>query len=113
MARRLSCAFKPLHYLRYVDDSFVFFGIILHDRIIPFLEYLNSEHFNIKFAYEIAKDHCLPSLDVNIIRHPFTGSLRLQVCLLILIVLFRLINTLLFRRLLLFFMLKLKNFKRL
>ena len=36
------------------------------DQIIPFLEYLNSKHPNIKFTYEIAKDHCLPFLDVNI-----------------------------------------------
>ena len=43
--------FKPLHYLRYVDDSFVVFG--LRDHIIPFLEYLNSKHPNIKFTYEI------------------------------------------------------------
>ena len=56
--------FKPLHYRRYVDDSFVVFRS--RDHIIPFLEYLNSKHPNIKFTYEIEKDHCLPFLDVNI-----------------------------------------------
>ena len=55
--------FKPLHYRRYVDDSFV--AIRSRDHI-PFLEYLNSKHPNIKFTYEIEKDHCLPFLDVNI-----------------------------------------------
>ena len=56
--------FKPLHYRRYVDDSFVVFRS--RDHIIPFLEYLNSKHPNIKFTYEIEKDHCLPFLGVNI-----------------------------------------------
>ena len=53
-----------MHYRRYVDDSFVVFRS--RDHIIPFLEYLNSKHPNIKFTYEIEKDHCLPFLDVNI-----------------------------------------------
>ena len=56
--------FKPLHYRHYVNDSFVVFRS--RDHIIPFLEYLNSKHPNIKFTYEIEKDHCLPFLDVNI-----------------------------------------------
>ena len=47
--------FKPLHYRHYVDDSFVVFRS--RDHIIPFLEYLNSKHPNIKFTYEIEKDH--------------------------------------------------------
>ena len=40
-------------------------------------------HLNIKFIYEVEKDHFLPFLDVNIIfssgffRHLFTGNLRL------------------------------------
>ena len=61
--------FKPLHCRRYVDDSFVVFRSCDH---IPFLEYLNSKHPNIKFACEIEKDHCLPFLDVNIM---FSDSL--------------------------------------
>ena len=63
MAQRLPCDFKPLHYRRFVDDSFVVFRS--RDHII-FLEYLNSKHPKIKFTYEIEKDHCLPFLDVNI-----------------------------------------------
>ena len=51
--------FKPLHYRRYVDDFFAVFRS--RDHIIPFLE-----HPNIKFTYEIEKDHCLSFLDVNI-----------------------------------------------
>ena len=53
-----------MHYRRYVDDSFVVFRS--RDHIIPVLEYLNSKHPNIKFTYEIEKDHCLPFLGVNI-----------------------------------------------
>ena len=56
--------FKPLHYRRYVDDSFVVFRS--RDYVIPFLEYLNSKHPNSKFTYEIEKDHCLSFLNVNI-----------------------------------------------
>ena len=41
--------FKPLHYRRYVDDSFEVFRS--RNNIISFLEYLNSKHPNIKFTY--------------------------------------------------------------
>ena len=84
--------FKPLHYRRYVDDSVVVFRS--RNNIISFLEYLNSKHPNIKFTYEIKKDHYLPFLDVNtvfsdgILSTSVTGSLRLRVCFLILIVSF-------------------------
>ena len=64
MLGTLHVHFKPLHYRRYVDDSFVVFRS--RDHIIPFLEYLNSKHHNIKITYEIEKDHCLLFLDVNI-----------------------------------------------
>ena len=56
--------FKPLHYCRYVVDSFVVFRS--RDHIISFLEYLDSKHPNIKFTYEAEKHHCLSFLDVNI-----------------------------------------------
>ena len=45
--------FKPFNYRRYVDDSFVVFRSC--DHIIPFLEYLNSKHPNIKFTYKLKK----------------------------------------------------------
>ena len=53
--------FKPLYYRRYVNDSFVVFRS--SDHIIPFLEYLNPKHPNIKFTYEIEKNPCLHFLD--------------------------------------------------
>ena len=55
-------SFRPVHYRRYVDDTFLLFKDSEH--IPTFLDYLNSQHKNIKFTWEIEKDNCLPFLDV-------------------------------------------------
>jgi hypothetical protein len=46
--------FKPIYFRRYVDDSFVLFKTV--DHIVPFLDYLNSKHPNIKFTFEIENE---------------------------------------------------------
>ena len=86
---------------------------------------LNSKHPNIKFTYEIEKDHCLPFLDVNIMfsngifstsvyRKPtFTGLFTNFDSFIPISYKTGLINTLLFRYFnISSFMLKLKNLKR-
>ena len=58
--------FKPKLYRRYVDDTFLIFSDPSH---IPlFLTYLNSQHPNINFTYEMEKDCTLNFLDVTINR---------------------------------------------
>ena len=58
--------FKPLHYFRYVDDTFVLFRS--RDHIAKFHEYLDSQHVNMKFTCDIEQDGCLPFLDTSINR---------------------------------------------
>ncbi|XP_069970997.1 uncharacterized protein [Penaeus vannamei] len=53
--------FKPLHYRRYIDDTFLLFKHPSHVNL--FLDYLNSKHPSIKFTCEIQKDNQLPFLD--------------------------------------------------
>ena len=56
--------FKPLFFRRYVDDCFVIFRS--HDHVTPFLNYLNSQHKNIKFTHESEQNNKLPFLDIFI-----------------------------------------------
>jgi hypothetical protein len=56
--------FKPLLYRRYVDDCFLIFKDTSHVQL--FLDYLNSQHSNIKFTSEIETDNCLHFLDATI-----------------------------------------------
>ena len=58
--------FKPLLYCRYVDDCFLLFKST--DQISQFLDFLNSQHPNIKFTCEIESNSTLPFLDISIIR---------------------------------------------
>ena len=58
--------FKPLHYRRYVDDTFLIFKD--HAHVELFLNYLNSKHPNIKFTSEIESDNKISFLDVLIER---------------------------------------------
>ena len=58
--------FKPLFYRRYVDDSFLLFRDESH--VSQFLNYLNSQHPNIKFTHEIEEDRKLSFLDVCVSR---------------------------------------------
>ena len=58
--------FKPKFYRRYVDDTFILFSDASHVPL--FLEYLNSQHPNIKFTHDLEKDGKLNFLDVTINR---------------------------------------------
>jgi hypothetical protein len=66
-----NCPFVLIAYTyffrRCVDDSFVLFNS--RDHIVPFLDYLNSKHPNIKFTFEIENDdETLSFLDIGIKR---------------------------------------------
>ena len=54
--------FKPILYRRYVDDTYCLFEKVEH--VEKFLAYLNGQHRNIKFTYEIEEENSLPFLDV-------------------------------------------------
>ena len=54
--------FKPILYRRYVDDTYCLFEKVEH--VEKFLAYLNGQHPNIKFTYEIEEENSLPFLDV-------------------------------------------------
>ena len=58
--------FKPKFYRRYVDDTFILFSDPSH---IPlFLNYLNSQHINIKFTCENEAENQPNFLDVTVHR---------------------------------------------
>ena len=58
--------FKPIFYRRYVDDCFLLFRSSTH--ILPFLNYLNSQHANIKFTHETENNNTLSFLDIKLNR---------------------------------------------
>ena len=58
--------FKPLFYRRYIDDTFLLFREESHVKM--FLDYLNSQHSNIKFTSEVEKNCKLNFLDVTVTR---------------------------------------------
>ncbi len=66
---------KPVLYRRYVDDTFCLFRN--RDHIALFLNFINSQHPNIKFTYETETENSLPFLDVLVTREGncFTTSL--------------------------------------
>jgi hypothetical protein len=55
---------KILFYRRYVDDTFCLFHS--ENDALFFLQYINSQHPNIKFTMEKESDHKLDFLDVHI-----------------------------------------------
>ena len=59
-------AFKPVFYRRYVDDTFVLFKS--RDHVAPFMQFLNSQHPNIRFTCESEKENCLNFLDITVTR---------------------------------------------
>ena len=59
-------SFKPLLYRRHVDDCFLLFRSL--DHVPLFLSYLNRQHSNIFFSFELEKDGRLPFLDIEITR---------------------------------------------
>ena len=58
--------FKPIIYRRYVDDTFLIFRRPQDADL--FLDYLNSQHPNIKFTADKEKNKELHFLDINITR---------------------------------------------
>ena len=59
--------FKPVLYMRFVDDICVFFRKEEHLKL--FLNYFNSCHVNIKFTSEKETNHKLSFLDIEISRN--------------------------------------------
>ena len=57
-------SFRPVLYKRYVDDTFLLFRS--RDHIVPFLNYLNSQHPLIKFTHDVEVNNCLSFLDVKV-----------------------------------------------
>ena len=58
--------FKPVIYIRYVDDTFLLFRS--KDHIENFRCYLNCQHPNIKFTFEIEENNSILFLDIKITR---------------------------------------------
>ena len=58
----------PSFYRRYVDDIFCVFDS--EDQAKLFLDYLNTQHDNIKFTSEYEQDGLLAFLDVQVSRNP-------------------------------------------
>ena len=59
--------YKPLLYLRYVDDTLLFFASKTH--IEPFLSFLNCQSTSISFTKEEESNGNIAFLDLNIHRH--------------------------------------------
>ena len=55
---------KPVYYKRYVDDIFCLFNEFEDSQ--HFLNFINSQHPNIKFTVELAINGILPFLDVSV-----------------------------------------------
>ena len=58
--------FKPVVYIRFVDDTFLLFRS--YEHIEKFRTYLNCQHPNIKFTSEIEEHNCMSFLDFKITR---------------------------------------------
>ena len=67
--------FKPIFYRRYVDDCFLLFRSSAH--VLQFINYLNSQHANIKFTHETENNSTLSFFDIKINRSEinFTTSI--------------------------------------
>ena len=46
----------------------IFLIFLRPERVKPFVNYMNSEHKNINFSFEMKKDRQMPFLDVNVFR---------------------------------------------
>ena len=57
---------KPINYIRYVDDIFIFYSDDL--TLIKLFRKISNLHPNLKFTFEKEKDNCLPFLDVHLLR---------------------------------------------
>ena len=66
----------PNIYRRYVDDIFVTFKS--YEQLKKFVEYMNTEHANIKFTFEYERNNSFSFLDVKIYRE--NNKLTNSVC---------------------------------
>ena len=66
--------YLPSVYKRYVDDIFVTFNS--YSQLLKFVDYMNHQHPNIKFTFEVEKSNNFCFLDVTICRgnNKFTTS---------------------------------------
>ena len=56
--------FRPKHYNRYMDDTFLLFRSV--DHVQKFFRYINSRHKNMPFTYVVEQEGKLAFLDVLI-----------------------------------------------
>ena len=56
--------FLPSVYKSYVDDIFVTFNS--YSQLLKFVDYMNHQHPNIKFAFEVEKNYNFSFLDVKV-----------------------------------------------
>ncbi|XP_071441632.1 uncharacterized protein [Hetaerina americana] len=72
-----SAPYRPKHFYRYVDDTFVIWphGV---DTLKPFLDHMNSRHPSIQFTMESEEEGKLPFLDI-LIQRKEDGSLSHKV----------------------------------
>ena len=70
-----SAEFLPSVYKRSVDDIFVTFNS--YSQLLKFVDYMNHQHPNIKFVFEVEKNNNFSFLDVKICRenNKFTTSM--------------------------------------
>ena len=67
--------FLPNVYKRYVDHIFVTFNS--YSQLLKFVDYMNHQHSNLKFAFEVEQNNSFSFLDVKIRREndSFTASI--------------------------------------
>ena len=62
----MHCRILAIVYKRYIDYIFVIFNSYL--QLLKFVDYMNHQHPNIKFTFEVEKNNNSPFLDVKICR---------------------------------------------
>ena len=57
--------FRPKLYQRYIDDIFVMFRS--RDHVKKFVDYMHTQHFNMRFTFKIEDQNSFSFLDIEII----------------------------------------------
>ena len=57
--------FRPTLYQRYIDDIFVMFRS--RDHVKKFVDYMHTQHFNMRFTFKIEDQNSFSFLDIEII----------------------------------------------
>ena len=57
--------FRPKLYQRYIDDIFVMFWS--RDHVKKFVDYMHTQHFNMRFTFKIEDQNSFSFLDIEII----------------------------------------------